>query len=161
MLFVGINPSLRSAALGHHYAGRGNRFWKLLYESGLVPKPITYEEDRSLVDLGIGLTNIVDRPTRSCSDLSPADYEEGRKRLRSKIVRLRPLVTAFVGVVAYREFFAAKGKVACGPVEERIGASRVFVLPNPSGRNAHFPYPKMLEVYRALAAGENELQYSA
>jgi double-stranded uracil-DNA glycosylase len=150
-LFVGINPSVRSAELGHHFAGRGNRFWKLLYESGLIAEPITFLEDRRLPSLGLGLTNIVDRATPSCSDLLPEDYRLGRKRLAKKILRLEPKVVAFVGVVVFREYFLARGAVAVGLQVEKIGASSVFVVPNPSGRNAHYSYARMVEVYRELA----------
>jgi TDG/mug DNA glycosylase family protein len=151
MLFVGINPSLRSAALGHHFAGHGNRFWKLLFESGLVAEPLGFEDDRRLAELGFGLTNIVARATRSCSELSPADYARGRSILRRKIMASEPRIAAFVGVMVYREFFRASTSVGCGLTDDLIGRSRVFVLPNPSGRNAHFSFAEMLEQYRALS----------
>jgi double-stranded uracil-DNA glycosylase len=150
-LFVGINPGLRSAALGHHFAGTSNRFWKLLHESGLVDRPLTFENDRELPALGLGLTNIVDRPSRSVGDLGPEDFERGRKHLERKIITLAPKLVAFVGVIVYREFYRERGAVECGLSERTIGSSRVFILPNPSGRNAHFSYGEMLAVYRALA----------
>src|SRR5262249_32057144 len=130
-LFVGINPSLRSAELGHHYAGRGNRFWKLLHESGLVPEPFTFEDDHRLLEFGLGSTNIVDRATRSCSDLSREDYTLGRARLTKKILRLEPRVVALVGVVVFRELLETKRALRCGLQEERIGKSLAFLVPNP------------------------------
>jgi TDG/mug DNA glycosylase family protein len=151
-MFVGINPSIRSAELGHHYAGHGNRFWKLLFASGLIEEPLGFEDDGRMSELGFGLTNIVHRPTRSCSDLSRAEYARGRATLERKILARRPRIAAFVGVMVYREFFAESGGVACGLTERRIGRSRVFVLPNPSGRNAHFSFLEMVEHYRALAS---------
>src|SRR5262249_24406072 len=130
VLFVGINPSVRSAELGHHFAGRSNRFWKLIYGSGLFPEPIGYLEDRRMLERGFGLTNIVDRPTTSVSDLTPDDYALGRMRLRRKILRLRPECVAFVGVTVYRAFFRETGAIAAGPTAATIGASRIFILPN-------------------------------
>jgi TDG/mug DNA glycosylase family protein len=150
VLFVGINPSLRSAELGHHFAGRGNRFWKLIHGSGLFPDPIDFEDDRRMLERGFGLTNIVDRPTVSISDLLPEDYAIGRARLSRKIRRLRPEWVAFVGVTVYRVFFGESGAVSPGPAHASVGSSRVFVLPNPSGRNAHFTFAKMLDAYAAL-----------
>lgn len=152
-LFVGINPSLRSAELGHHYAGHGNRFWKLLYESGLVDRPMTFADDRALLSFNLGSTNIVARPTASCNELTPEDYALGRRRLARKIARLRPRVVSFIGVVVFREFFGVRGPVVCGlqPGME-LGGSAVYVLPNPSGRNAHYSHARMVELYRGLAA---------
>lgn len=154
-LFVGINPSLRSAELGHHYAGRGNRFWKLLFDSGLTPEPFTFEDDRRLLELGFGSTNIVDRATRSADELSPKDYALGKKRLAKKVERFAPKIVVCVGLVVFRQYFAsaagARRAVRCGLQEERIGSSPLFVVPNPSGRNAHFTYAGMVEHYRTLA----------
>lgn len=150
VLFVGINPSLRSAELGHHFAGRGNRFWKLIHGSGLFPEPIDFLDDRRMLERGFGLTNIVDRPTASIGDLSTEDYAIGKARLSRKIRRLRPEWVAFVGVTVYRVFFGETGPVSAGPAPATVGSSRVFVLPNPSGRNAHFTFAKMLEAYASL-----------
>src|SRR5262245_2299491 len=103
-LFIGINPGLRSAALGHHFAGRSNRFWAVLHDAGLTPRRFRSEEDALLPGLGLGLTNIASRPTRSSSDLGRRDFERGRRALRAKIARLRPACAAFVGLTAWREF---------------------------------------------------------
>ena len=151
VLFVGINPGVRSSLTGHHFAGFSNRFWKLLYESKLVPEPITYEDDDRLPEWGYGITNIVSRPTPSVSTLKPAEFVGGRARLRAKVRRYRPQVVAIVGVTVFRAMFPErKGPVALGLQKERIGDAAVFVLPNPSGRNANFTYAEMLSAFRAL-----------
>jgi double-stranded uracil-DNA glycosylase len=155
-LFVGINPGMRSAALGHHFAGRSNRFWAVLHDAGLTPRRLGYEEDRLLPGLGFGVTNIASRPTRSSSDLGRRDFERGRRALREKIARLRPGCVAFVGITAWREFLGGEtasraDPVRCGLQVEAIEGLPVFVLPNPSGRNAHFSYRELVARYRALA----------
>jgi TDG/mug DNA glycosylase family protein len=151
VLFVGINPGIRSALTGHHFAGFSNRFWKLLYESRLVPEPITYEDDDRLPDFGFGITNICARATPGIDTLLPHEYVEGRLKLRRKIVRHRPPIVAMVGVTVFRAMFPErKGAVALGPQPERIAGSEIFVLPNPSGRNANFSHNEMLAAFRAL-----------
>jgi double-stranded uracil-DNA glycosylase len=151
VLFVGINPGIRSAETGHHFAGYSNRFWKLLYESGLVPEPVTCEDDDRLPSFGFGITNIVARPTPGIDTLRPAEFVAGRLRLRRKILRYRPAVVAMVGVTVFRAMFPErKGAVALGLQAETIGRSAVFVLPNPSGRNANFSHAEMLAAFRAL-----------
>jgi TDG/mug DNA glycosylase family protein len=151
VLFVGINPGVRSALTGHHFAGYSNRFWKLLYEAGLVPQPIGYEDDDRLPGWGFGITNIVPRPTPGIDTLTTAEYVEGRARLRRKIARHRPRVVAMVGVTVFRAMFPErKGPLALGLQPERICDAAVFVLPNPSGRNAHFSYAEMLDAFRRL-----------
>jgi TDG/mug DNA glycosylase family protein len=139
ILFVGINPSLRSAEVGHHFAGRGNPFWRLLYAARLVPEPYTYEDDVRLPSCGLALTNIVPRATREAAELVPADYARGRVALARLIARVRPRVVAFVGTTVYRAFFGPRASGGAGPKPERIGDARVFVVPNPSGRNAVYP----------------------
>ncbi|MCI0407301.1 MAG: mismatch-specific DNA-glycosylase [Acidobacteria bacterium] len=151
VLLVGINPGLRSAKLRHHFAGVGNRFWDLLSDSGLTPRRLTYEEDSRLPDFGIGLTNLAARPTRSSSDLTERDFARGRRVLARKIRQSRPRVVAFVGVTAYRAFGRRRLPLRPGLQTERLEEAAVFVLPNPSGRNAHFRYREMLRYYRALA----------
>jgi TDG/mug DNA glycosylase family protein len=151
VLFVGINPGIRSALTGHHFAGFSNRFWKLLYESRLVPERLTFAEDDRLPDFGYGITNIVARPTPGIDTLRPGEYVEGRRRLRAKVARHRPAVVAMVGVTVFRAMFPErKGAVALGLQDERLGRSAVFVLPNPSGRNANFSYAEMLAAFRSL-----------
>lgn len=151
ILFVGINPGIRSSETGHHFAGYSNRFWKLLFDSGLVNERITYEDDDRLPQFGYGITNIVPRPTPGIDTLRPAEFVEGRARLRRKILRHRPAVVALVGVTVFRAMFPErKEPVALGLQPEQIGRSAVFVLPNPSGRNANFSYAEMLAAFRAL-----------
>jgi len=183
VLLVGINPGIRSAEIGHHFAGYSNRFWKLLHESGLVPKPIGPEQDRRLPEWRYGITNLVARATPGIGDLRPDEYRAGRGRLVAKIRRFRPAVVALVGVTLYRVLFpqrsrrprasargpagSARGPAASargpagsarGPAgdpvfglrPEKLAGADVFVLPNPSGRNANFTYAEMLEAFRAL-----------
>lgn len=151
VLFVGINPGVRSALTGHHFAGFSNRFWKLLFESRLVPEPITYQDDDRLPAFGFGITNIVARATPGIDTLLPDEYVEGRKKLRRKILRHRPAIVAMVGVTVFRAMFPErKGAVKLGLQPERIGDTEVFVLPNPSGRNANFSYQEMLAAFRLL-----------
>jgi TDG/mug DNA glycosylase family protein len=151
VLFVGINPGIRSSLTGHHFAGFSNRFWKLLYDSRLVPEPITYADDDRLPDWGYGITNIVPRPTPGIDTLDREEYVAGRTRLRAKVRRFEPQVVAMVGVTVYRAMFPErKGAVSPGLQDERLGGSAVFVLPNPSGRNANFSYAEMLAAFRAL-----------
>jgi TDG/mug DNA glycosylase family protein len=149
ILFVGINPSLRSAAVGHHFAGPGNPFWRLLHAAGLVPEPLTFADDARLPEFGLALTNIASRATRQADELSAEEYGKGRRRLAALIARIRPEVVAFVGSTVYRQFFGRGG--GCGIKPERIGDARVFVVPNPSGRNAAYPgFTDKLIWYRRL-----------
>ena len=158
VLFVGINPGLRSAAVGHHYAGYSNRFWKLLSESGLVPEPLTPDRDAELLRLEMGLTNLVARPSAGVGDLGAADFVRGRRILRAKIRRLRPAIVALVGLTVYDHLFPRNerggdpaGRVRVGLQPETLHGARIFVLPNTSGRNAHYPYMEMLDAFRELA----------
>ncbi len=153
VLFVGINPGVRSAQTGHHFAGFSNRFWKLLYESRLVPEPISFEDDDRLPEWGYGITNIVARPTPGIDTLRPEEYVAGRARLRRKVL---PLPAGDRGDRRRdgvpRACFpnaAARCRSACSP--SGLATSAVFVLPNPSGRNANFSYAEMLAAFRLLA----------
>jgi TDG/mug DNA glycosylase family protein len=151
VLFVGINPGIRSSQTGHHFAGFSNRFWNLLFESRLVPERITYLDDDRLPEWGYGITNIVPRPTPGIDTILPAEYPAGRARLRRKILRHRPAIVAMVGVTVFRAMFPErKGAVKLGRQPERIGETEIFVLPNPSGRNANFTYQEMLAAFRLL-----------
>jgi TDG/mug DNA glycosylase family protein len=152
VLFVGINPGIRSAAIGHHFAGYSNRFWKLLFDSGLVPEPIGTEDDRRLPEWGYGITNLIPRATPGIDTLTREDYVAGERALRRKIRRWQPAIVALVGVTLYRSLFGvrAAAAVGCGLQAERLEGAQVFVLPNPSGRNANFSYKEMLAVFRAL-----------
>jgi TDG/mug DNA glycosylase family protein len=156
VILVGINPGVLSALSGHHFAGPTNRFWGLLYESGIVPEPITHDDDVRLPEWGIGMTNLIARPSPGIDVLKPQEYLEGWKILEKKIDRYRPAIVAFVGVTIYRALWKVLGQA--GPPQIRPGlqratvhGARLFVLPNPSGRNAHFQYDDMLKAFRALA----------
>ena len=164
VLFVGINPGVRSAVTGHHFAGFSNRFWKLLYESGLVPEAIGHQDDGRLPEFGYGITNLIARPSPGINDLRPIEYVEGWKILERKIRKYRPQLVALIGVTLYRAILPLLGSprplpknypVELGAQSERIHGARIFVLPNPSGRNANFTYAEMLEAFRML---ERELR---
>jgi TDG/mug DNA glycosylase family protein len=151
-LFVGINPGLLSARVGHHFANPANGFWRLMHESGLTEERLTPDRDHELLREGLGLTNLVDRETPGVAQLTGDDLARGRENLTRIIARIRPGAVVFVGVTGYRAFARrASGPVHCGAQSERIHGARVFVVPNPSGRNAHFTYPQMLEHFRAVA----------
>ena len=151
VLFVGINPGVRSALTGHHFAGFSNRFWKLLFESRLVPERVSYADDDRLPEWGYGVTNIVARATPGIDTLLPDEYVGGRTRLIVKVRSYRPKVVALVGVTVFRALFPEhKGPVSLGMQAQRMGESAVFVLPNPSGRNAHFTYAEMLAAFTKL-----------
>jgi TDG/mug DNA glycosylase family protein len=155
VLFVGINPGVRSATIGHHFAGFSNRFWKLLFDARLVPVLLRAEDDARLLEFQYGITNLVARPTPGIDTLRPAEYVEGLDSLKGKVRRWKPPVVAFVGVTLFRSVF---GVPAGKPVSlglqrrERFEGARVFVLPNPSGRNANFSYAEMLEAFVTLKA---------
>lgn len=156
LILVGINPGVTSAVTGHHFAGPTNRFWGLLYESGIVPEPITHEDDGRLPEWGIGMTNLVARPSPGIDALKPQEYLDGWKILEKKIDRYRPDIVAFVGVTMYRALWKVLGHakapdVTPGFQHATVHGARIFVLPNPSGRNAHFQYDQMLDAFCALA----------
>jgi double-stranded uracil-DNA glycosylase len=151
VLFVGINPGVRSALTGHHFAGFSNRFWRLLFESRLVPERITYEDDDRLPEWGYGVTNIVARATPGIDALRPDEYAGGRTRLLAKVRKYRPRVVALVGVTVFRAMFPGHaGAVRLGVQPQTLGDSAIVVLPNPSGRNANFSYDEMLAAFRSL-----------
>lgn len=160
-MFVGINPGTRSAAVGHHFAGHSNRFWKLLFDSGLVPTRLTYEDDGRLPEWGFGLTNIIARPSPGIAALTAEEYVRGRRRLLAKIRRYRPPVVALLGVTLFPILFPKPtgGQARATPPStykgiglqrDTLAGSTVFVLPNPSGRNAHYSYRDMVRAYGAL-----------
>src|SRR5262245_7068211 len=143
---------------GHHFAGFSNRFWKLLSESGLVPEPVTYEDDERLPEWSLGITNLIERPSPGIDTLRPAEYVEGWKVLERKIRRYRPKVLALVGVTLYRAILplldgpppSADRENVVGPQNLKVHGADVFVLPNPSGRNANFSYAEMLKAFVQL-----------
>ena len=159
ILFVGINPSLTSARVGHHFAGPGNPFYRLLHAAGFIAEPLTFVDDVRLPDFGLALTNIAARATREASELTAEDYARGRKRLARTIAMIQPRVVAFVGGTAYRQFFGPSATTGPGPKTERIGDAAVFVVPNPSGRNAAFPgFDDKLVWYRRLREWADQLR---
>jgi double-stranded uracil-DNA glycosylase len=151
-LFVGINPGVRSAQTGHHFAGYSNRFWNLLFESGLVPERVTAADDRRLPVWGYGVTNLIPRPTPGIDTLRLDEYLAGARVLRRKVRRWNPPVVALVGVTLYRSLFpkASRTSPVLGLRDERLEEADVFVLPNPSGRNANYSYAEMLEAFSGL-----------
>ncbi len=152
VLLVGINPGVRSSQVGHHFAGPSNRFWKLLYESRLVPEPIGFADDHRLPEWGFGITNLIPRPTPGIDTLRPEEYVAGARALRRKVRRMKPEVVAFIGVTLFRAVFGRRQghAVALGLQDERLEGARVFVVPNPSGRNANYSYAEMLEAFVRL-----------
>src|SRR5438552_352489 len=152
VLFVGINPGIRSAAIGHHFAGYSNRFWRLLFDSGLVPERIGAEDDDRLPEWGYGITNLIARCTPGIDTLDPDEYVAGLRALRKKVRRWHPEIVAFTGVTIFRSIFGRRSgsPVSLGPQPERFEGARVFVLPNPSGRNANYSYAEMLAAFRHL-----------
>jgi TDG/mug DNA glycosylase family protein len=159
ILFVGINPGLRSADTGHHFAGHSNRFWKLLYESKLVSETLSYQDDWRLPDRGLGLTNIIQRPSAGIDELKPSEYVTGRKRLVATVQRYRPQIVALLGVTIYRTLFpVTRGqRVNLGLQPVQLADVPLFVLPNPSGRNAHYSYNAMLGAFQALCKEADSL----
>jgi TDG/mug DNA glycosylase family protein len=149
VLFCGINPGLYTAAIGHHFGRPGNRFWPTLYQAGFTPRLLSPFEEQELLPLGYGITNVVDRATAAADELTPDDYLEGGKRLVKKVERYTPKVLAVLGVGAYRTAFGRKN-AKVGRQDQPIRATEVWVLPNPSGLNAHFQKPEMANVFREL-----------
>jgi mismatch-specific thymine-DNA glycosylase len=133
MILVGSNPGDRSARVGHYYAGRANQFWPILYESGVIPEPLSYEDDRRLIEFGIGMTDLVKRPTRAVEDLERQEFAEGRVLLAQKLEEMRPRVIAFNGKLVYEKFTGRPCKL--GLQKESLYGAQVFVLPSTSGKN--------------------------
>jgi double-stranded uracil-DNA glycosylase len=151
LLFVGINPGTRSAALGRHFAGHGNRFWPALFTAGLVPEPFGPQDQERLAALGIGLTNLVARATARASELSVAELRAGGGVLTERVAHWCPAVVAVLGVTAYRQAFGDPG-ARLGRQERTDGGASWWVLPNPSGLNAHARPADHAEWMRAVGA---------
>lgn len=166
ILFVGINPSLTSGRVGHHFAGPGNPFWRLLRAAEIVPEALTHDQDERLAEFQLALTNLCSRATRSAAELSVEEMHRGRRLLARKIARLKPVVVAFVGLTLYQRYFGLPQSGGAGPKDERISGARVFVVPNPSGLNAAFPgfrhklvwYERLRVFADALATGQEDRQ---
>ncbi|CAM5370971.1 MULTISPECIES: G/U mismatch-specific DNA glycosylase [Streptomyces] len=151
VLFCGINPGLMSAAAGHHFARPGNRFWPTLHAAGFTPRVLKPAEQEELLAYGLGITNVVERASARADELTAEEFREGGRHLVEKVTRLRPRWLAVAGVTAYRVAFDDK-RAQVGPQERTIGDTRIWVLPNPSGLNAHYPPAALAEAYARLRA---------
>ncbi len=149
ILFCGINPGLYSGATGLHFARPGNRFWPALFKSGFTDSLLSPFEERRLLELGIGVTNVVARATAAAAELTKDDFISGGRRLRAKVRRNRPRIVAVLGVGAYREAFA-RPKAVIGEQPETIRDARVWVLPNPSGLNANYQLNDLVKLFKEL-----------
>ena len=149
VLFCGINPGLMSAWTGHHFARPGNRFWKALHGAGFTPRVRSPFEEGELPAHGLGITNLVERATATASSLDDDELRAGSTAVRRKVARHDPRSVAFLGVSAYRTAFGVP-RAGTGPQPEPIGSSAVWVLPNPSGLNAHYQLPALIEEFAGL-----------
>ncbi len=151
VLFVGIKPGLYSGAVRHHFARPGNRFWPALHESGFTPRLLSPSEERELLEYGCGITNFVNRATANAAELTEKELRAGANRLTAKIRRYLPRIVAVLGVGAYQAAFGY-ARVRIGEQPERIGMTRIWVLPNPSGLNASYQLPELARLFRMLHA---------
>jgi double-stranded uracil-DNA glycosylase len=149
VLFCGINPGLYTAAVGHHFARPGNRFWPALFKSGFTDRLVSPFEESELLARGIGISNVVPHATATAAELTRQDFIAGGRALAAKVKRYRPRVVAILGVGAYRNAFA-RPKAQIGEQPERIHHARVWVLPNPSGLNANYQLPELVRMFREL-----------
>ncbi len=149
VLFVGINPGLYSAAVGHHFARPGNRFWPVLHRAGFTARQLSPFEEQALVAQGYGITNLVARCTAAAAELGAQELAAGGRRLKAKVRRLRPRVVALLGVGAYRSAFGCRAS-GVGLQPEDLEGAPLWVLPNPSGLNAHYQLDDLVRVFRAL-----------
>jgi TDG/mug DNA glycosylase family protein len=149
VLFCGINPGLMSAATGHHFARPGNRFWPALHLSGFTPRQLKPAEQQELLTYRLGITNVVDRPSAKAAELTRAEFVAGGQNLVNKVLDVQPEWLAVLGVTAYRDAFGER-TAAVGKQDRTIGTTRVWVLPNPSGLNAHYTLPKLAEAFAEL-----------
>lgn len=149
LLFCGINPGLYTAAVGHHFGRPGNRFWPALHAGGFTPELLAPYEKERLLELGYGITNLVNRATVRADELTKEELRQGAQRLRRKVYRYRPRFVAVVGLGAYRDGFNRPGATV-GRQEETIAGVPLWVLPNPSGLNAHYRPKDLARVFREL-----------
>ncbi len=149
VLFCGINPGLYTAYTGHHFARPGNRFWPALHRAGFTERQLDPSEERTLLGRGYGITNVVPRVTATAAELAPDEYVAGGRALRAKLAEYAPRILAVLGVGAYRSAFD-QPKAALGPQPEPVGATRVWVLPNPSGLNAHYQIGALAALFREV-----------
>jgi TDG/mug DNA glycosylase family protein len=149
VLFCGINPGTLSGELGLHFARSGNRFWKLLCAGGFTESVLLPAEQHTQPGLGLGITNLVDRPTAGASELSAAELRAGAMQLEAKVGMVQPRCVAVLGLQAYRTAFL-RPKAVIGPQPERICGALLWLLPNPSGLQAHYQLPEMIEMFKSL-----------
>ncbi len=149
VLFCGINPGLYTAAIGRHFGRPGNRFWPALHGAGFTPRPFSPWDQRELLTLGLGITNMVGRTTATAAELAPEEYVRGGERLTREVGCYAPRVVAFLGIGAYRSAFA-RPKAGLGLQSERLGESALWVLPSPSGLNANYQLPDLIALFSAL-----------
>ena len=159
VLFCGINPGLYTAAVGHHFARPGNRFWPALHQSGFTDRLLSPFAERELLRLGLGVTNVVARATAAAAELTKEDMQKGGRALKAKVRRYRPRVIAILGVGAYRQTFM-QPKAMIGEQAARIDDTRVWVLPNPSGLNANYQLPDLVRLFRELRTASEERAFS-
>ena len=155
VLFCGINPGLYSAATGWHFARPGNRFWPALHLSGFTPRRLAPSEQAELASYGLGITNIAPRATAQAAELTDDELRDGAVRLQALIAARAPRFVAVAGVTAYRTAFG-RPRAAIGPQDERLAAARLWILPNPSGLNAHTSVPLLAAEMRKLRAAVGE-----
>jgi double-stranded uracil-DNA glycosylase len=151
ILFCGINPGLYTAAVGHHFGRPGNRFWPTLFRAGFTPRLFAPSEQRSLLDLGYGITNLVARATATADELTREELIEGARILERRIRRYKPRYLALVGIGAYRTAFH-RPRAKMGLQSETIGDTKLWVLPNPSGLNANYRPAELVELFAELRA---------
>ena len=151
VLFCGINPGLYSGAVGHHFARPGNRFWNTLHRAGFTDHVLSPFDERELLAVALGITNLVERATGGADELTADELRTGAKGLERKVRRYRPQVVAFLGLSAYRTGFGRSG-APVGPQPDRLGDARVWLLPNPSGLNAHYQLPDLVAAFRELGS---------
>jgi double-stranded uracil-DNA glycosylase len=158
VLFAGINPGLYTAAVGHHFARPGNRFWPALYKSGFTKRLLSPFEERELLCLGLGITNVVRHATASAWELTKEDFNNGGRVLAAKVKRYHPRIVAILGVGAYRQAFV-NPKAQIGEQAGRIHSARVWVLPNPSGLNANYQLPELVRLLKTLRSAVDDVQH--
>lgn len=149
VLFCGINPGLYSGATGHHFARPGNRFWPVLHAAGFTPRLLAPHEEQELLAAGCGVTNLVARATAAAAELAPAELVAGRQRLEATLDRYRPRFVAVLGISAYRVAFK-RSKAVLGLQPETLAGAGVWLLPNPSGLNAHYQLQELAALFREL-----------
>ena len=156
VLFCGINPGMTAAAVGHHFAGRGNRFWRTIHLAGFTPNEIAPADDRTILQHGCGLTTVVDRPTPRADQLLREEFLAAAAHFERKIARYAPRFVGFLGKAAYSAL-SGQREIVWGRQSARLGGAAVWILPNPSGRNRAFSLDRLVSAYRELrvTAGEN------